>query len=335
MTIRSELKAYADQLEFSGSERLARLFDLYFDHDDMVRVVQAMPGTLDELAERTKLTVDRVRRICLEFRRRGVAVGFPFEDPYKWRMIGTMVELRDSSMFWPEAPQALYEIWDQIISRDAPRIIAREKFSMIRVVPIERSVEVENTVLDIDSARKIFKDAELISAVSCACRTMARKNGRGHDCPSPEANNCMQTGVIAQAVLARGIAERLTNEEALKRIGDSEDAGLVRAVRNNVKPDMIMCNCCECCCTALHFFHHFGHAGAYSPSRFQARVDEEACVGCGTCVDRCLFKAIAIKDDVSTIDYEKCYGCGNCAVTCPEEAMTLLEVRPKEHIRIS
>ncbi|MBT4363544.1 MAG: 4Fe-4S dicluster domain-containing protein, partial [Desulfobacteraceae bacterium] len=27
-----------------------------------------------------------------------------------------------------------------------------------------------------------------------------------------------------------------------------------------------------------------------------------------------------------------CYGCGNCVITCPEEALSLEEVRAKDHI---
>jgi NAD-dependent dihydropyrimidine dehydrogenase PreA subunit len=39
-------------------------------------------------------------------------------------------------------------------------------------------------------------------------------------------------------------------------------------------------------------------------------------------------------DGMAVVDSDRCYGCGNCVITCPEEALTLEEVRPLEHIRV-
>ena len=103
-------------------------------------------------------------------------------------------------------------------------------------------------------------------------------------------------------------------------------------VRNNIKKDMFMCNCCACCCTGFHFFKNLNYAGTFAPSRFKAHLNEEACTGCGLCADRCQFDAIEI-DDTAEITETKCYGCGNCVIACPEGALTLVETFPPEHIR--
>ncbi len=161
----------------------------------------------------------------------------------------------------------------------------------------------------------------------------ATKNGRGKDCPAPETAMCMQTDGFANAVVNRGVGETITRDEALKRIGDAEDAGLVHMARNNVKKDMFMCNCCSCCCVGLTYINQFGFAAA-ARSRFQVKHDPDVCSVCGECEDRCQFHAISVDGEVS-VNMDKCYGCGNCVITCPEEALTLVEVRPKEHIRIT
>ena len=56
-----------------------------------------------------------------------------------------------------------------------------------------------------------------------------------------------------------------------------------------------------------------------------ARVNPDLCVGCGTCVDKCVNEAIYINDDgkADRIE-EKCIGCGVCAHFCPENAITLV-----------
>ncbi len=142
----------------------------------------------------------------------------------------------------------------------------------------------------------------------------------------------MQTNAFSAAIIDRGIGEKLTNAEALKRIGEAEDAGLMHMVRNNVKDDMFMCNCCSCCCTGLFMINELGFREAYAPSRFRVKYDESACTGCGACEDRCQVHAITM-GDVAVVDTGKCFGCGNCALSCPSEALVLEEIRPVAFIR--
>ncbi len=55
---------------------------------------------------------------------------------------------------------------------------------------------------------------------------------------------------------------------------------------------------------------------------FESIIDEEKCIACGNCVDRCPVDAITL-EDYAIVDREKCLGCGLCARDCPEEAITL------------
>lgn len=51
-------------------------------------------------------------------------------------------------------------------------------------------------------------------------------------------------------------------------------------------------------------------------------VDEEACEGCGVCLDRCRFGALSLSDDcVAVIDPWVCESCGACAQACPLDAI--------------
>lgn len=336
MAIPKVLQDYAAKLGFPGSETLGRIFTILYDGADDPIVLAALPGTVAEIAGKTGLSEERVRAVTDRLMRRG-ALAHPMNKPDLCRLFPAMIELRDATVLWPEAPQELFELWEELVMKEMPNLIPMlEKLKvppMIRVVPIERSVESQNTVLDADSARKIFEEAELITALPCACRVQAQKNDRSPDCPAPESSVCMQTNGFAEVVLSRGLGERLTNEEALKRIAEAEEAGLVHMVRNNVQKDMFMCNCCSCCCTGLFMVNQTGYLDALTPSRFRVKLDAEACTGCGICEDRCQFHAITL-DEVAVVDLDKCYGCGNCVITCPDEALTLEEIRPIEHIRV-
>jgi ferredoxin len=70
---------------------------------------------------------------------------------------------------------------------------------------------------------------------------------------------------------------------------------------------------------------------AVARSDFYAVVDAESCIGCGACVERCLFGALSVPEDVSSVDLERCVGCGLCATVCPVDAMHLAR-RPAEEV---
>ena len=54
-----------------------------------------------------------------------------------------------------------------------------------------------------------------------------------------------------------------------------------------------------------------------------AKVDEEKCTGCGTCVEECPSEAISIIKDKAVIDSNACIDCGVCVDACPEEAISM------------
>ena len=47
----------------------------------------------------------------------------------------------------------------------------------------------------------------------------------------------------------------------------------------------------------------------------------EACIGCGSCMEQCSFKAVRREGDRYVIDGSRCDECGNCFVHCPAGAI--------------
>lgn len=53
-------------------------------------------------------------------------------------------------------------------------------------------------------------------------------------------------------------------------------------------------------------------------------IDQDKCIGCGTCVQLCPVNAISFnKDGKAQIDKEKCIKCGTCEVACPVSAIKI------------
>jgi len=62
---------------------------------------------------------------------------------------------------------------------------------------------------------------------------------------------------------------------------------------------------------------------AYAVAKLMpAVVDENKCIGCGSCVAECPAGAVSLNDQgIAVVDKEKCTGCGRCAKACPVEAV--------------
>ncbi|MBP2029999.1 ferredoxin [Methanohalophilus levihalophilus] len=54
-----------------------------------------------------------------------------------------------------------------------------------------------------------------------------------------------------------------------------------------------------------------------------AVINNDECVGCGTCVDECPTEAISMNDDnIAVVDENECTDCGACVDVCPTDAIT-------------
>ncbi len=54
-----------------------------------------------------------------------------------------------------------------------------------------------------------------------------------------------------------------------------------------------------------------------------ARIDQDKCIGCGTCVKVCPTLAIRLEKKKAVIDPSRCRACGNCNQRCPTMAASL------------
>jgi len=55
----------------------------------------------------------------------------------------------------------------------------------------------------------------------------------------------------------------------------------------------------------------------------KASIDPTKCVGCGTCIEKCRFDAIALHNERCEVNEYACEGCGVCQCVCPQNAVTM------------
>lgn len=313
MPLSESLQKYAKKLGYPNSPTMEKILSILFDTEEKQIIASLLPGSIDNLAGRACMHPQDVERVIKELRFMGAVCRnhrlSGGEEVFE--LYPGVIELRDAVLLTPGIDYSMVEMWDRIIREELPETIPLwRKYKVppaLRTIPIEKTVDSRSTVLDIESAAAIVENAEQIVVLPCVCRSSRHTLNKSPDCPAPEdAHICM----------------------LINRFGEE---ALVHMTRNNIKSDLSLCNCCSCCCTGLFLINQIKYE-AFAPSRFRVSLNEEKCLGCGVCVDRCQFHAIEL-DEVAKVDPDSCFGCGNCVLTCPAEALVLEEIRPREFIR--
>jgi len=192
-----------------------------------------------------------------------------------------------------------------------------------QLVTLDRPIELRGLehVIPFATARDlILSDPDHIAVLECPCRA-------GVENPCLPLDVCMIIGEpFVQFILEHhpDRARRISQDEAVEILRAEHERGHVHHAF--FKDAMLgrfyaICNCCSCCCGAMQA-HRNGTPMLIS-SGFLAALNDEACVGCGRCVDICPFDAISIVNDTATVDEVGCMGCGVCVTACSQGALAL------------
>jgi Pyruvate/2-oxoacid:ferredoxin oxidoreductase delta subunit len=194
---------------------------------------------------------------------------------------------------------------------------------MMRVIPVEESVEAEHYVATYDELRRLIEQAgDQIAIQECLCRKIADQ--KGENCQATDRREvCMSLGDLADLYVEEGWARRLTQEEALEIARKNEEEGLV-LMPGNQQEAQFMCACCSDCCSMMTMMKFVPKPADVVASNFFAEVDAGLCKGNGICVERCPTDAVTLDSGVSSVDLTRCIGCGVCVPTCPEGAIQLV-----------
>lgn len=155
--------------------------------------------------------------------------------------------------------------------------------------------------------------------MECPCRR-AREN------PCQPTQVCMVVGDGGFVLDHRpDAARRVSQQEALELLQAEHARGHVHTAyfKDACNEQFYaICNCCTCCCGGLEAMVEHS-VPMVASSGYVARVNEEACIGCGECETACPFDAIHLEYS-AIVDWEKCMGCGVCEGQCEAGAIDLM-----------
>ncbi len=273
-----------------------------------------IPETAESISNRLEMDSDSLRLILDEMASKGLI--FKLE--------------KKETMYM--AAQFVIGIWEFHVNDLDPELIrdfnayvpylaklwAKQKTSQLRVIPVSKSISAQIEIMPYEAAEDLIQTQSKIVVAPCICRKEHRMAGKGCDYP---LEVCLVFGSSAAYYENNGLGRPVNKDEALAILEKGIDAGLVLQPGNAQKA-MNICMCCGCCCQVLKNLKAMPTPANIIQSNYFAVVDENACVDCGACAERCHMDAITT-DDGTQIDLERCIGCGVCIPACDTDALRL------------
>ena len=137
----------------------------------------------------------------------------------------------------------------------------------------------------------------------------------------------------AESLAKHGHARSIDVAEGLDLLQQARDHNLVQFGENVREQVNFICNCCGCCCEAMIAQRKFAYLHPIHTTNFLPKILDDACNGCGRCVDQCPVGAMTLisandpsnpKRRTAKIQNDICLGCGVCVCICPKEAITMI-----------
>jgi len=311
---------------------------------EQARILNEVPTAPEEIAQKLNLDKETVDKHIQEMFEKGLL----FPGRTGWHLARSWGSLHDSAGAanpkydnddFFDLGYAKSEERNAISLKEVAEGKVQNLRQIMRVVPRWKSIKDIPGILPCEDIREVFKAADPITLVHCACK----KIDRNRECQdSIPTETCITCGRPAQYNLNRGAGRQLSYEEVMELCDSLDEYPLVHLTGNTNAMPPLICNCHSCCCGVFHRNTQSRkqlNQYALAKSRFIAQVDAEKCRGCRICVDkRCPVGAIEMKDypelggERAYTDPDECIGCGLCVITCPTEARKMKIVRPPEHI---
>ncbi len=281
--------------------------------------------TAAQIAERVGGDAEALYKQLKTMARRGLIGVQVTEKGLKFGLIPFVVGIFERQMMMMDTGLArLFEdyykkAFGEVLGADPP---------LHRVVPVGESIDADIEVLPFESVAAIVNSARAWGVQDCVCRK--QKLLVGDPCGHP-IQMCLALSEVPNAFAIMPSFRSLTREGALATLRMAAEAGLVHTVSNQQQGISYVCNCCTCSCAILRGMADLGVANVVARSAFVNRIDEDACIGCELCIERCQFDALKMDGKLAHADPAVCVGCGVCALACDQGAIHLVR-RAKDQI---
>lgn len=225
--------------------------------------------------------------------------------------------------------------------------LAPMPFGMFHAIPCSRDVVADDAVYPYDDIEEMLQRNEVFAVSPCQCHYFSKYLGGTCDvppmgdwdairdfvcCDGTHLEKCVTFGEEAEFYIEIGIGRQITREEARAFLERAVDEGCILDSVSTEYSEVI------CCCSGPCLI--VGGMKALVPgsdtqimySNYLQEYDQDLCIGCGLCVDRCQLGAITMNEETGYPEVTgACVRCGQCAYICPQGARKLV-AKPADEI---
>lgn len=285
-----------------------------------------VPRNIQEIAKASGVSEDEVMERCESMANKGIIFSREKDGQMGYALLPTIPGIFEFPfMTGGGTPMhdRLGKLWMEYHSDAMGKEFAASETPLARVIPIEKALDTRLEVLPYEVISIMLSRAKTFGLSQCACRVSVGACERPRDV-------CLTFDNLAQFLIERNLARKISRQEAEDALDRAEEAGLVHTTNNSQDRLNFLCNCCTCCCTILRCLTHLNNPNAFAKSRWHAEVNPDLCTGCGICEeDRCPMGAVKVVQDLASVDTNRCIGCGLCVTTCETEAISMT---PREQV---
>ena len=280
--------------------------------------------TAQQIAQRTGRPLEGLEEHLTQMWKRGQVFGIALGGVKVFKMVPWAFGIYEFQLH--RMDRELAELSEAYGQYYGPQFF-KTKPQLMQVVPVEQEIKGSHEALPYAQVSAIIENGQSFMVQDCICK---KEQGLlDSPCDRP-LEVCMAIAPIPGVFDKSRHGRVLTKAEAYDLLRDCEEKGLVHLTWNVESGHFFICNCCGCCCGILRSINEWDITQSVN-AHYYARIDAEACVACGTCMDeRCQVRAIQEGDEAYEILAERCIGCGLCVTTCPSEAIELIKKAPED-----
>ncbi len=324
-------------------ELLYAILKLLFSEEEagLVSLLPIKPFSVEQAARAWKMDTASARRVLDELAGRAILVDvdgvYTLPPPMAGFFEFSMMRLRGDI-----DQKVLGELFYQYMNVEEEFIKAlftHGETQLGRVYVQEAALSDDNAlhVLDYERASQVIKTASRIGVGVCYCRHKMQHVNRACDAPM---DICMTFNATAASLTKHGFARHVEVTECMALLEKAYECNLVQFGENVRQSVNFICNCCGCCCEAMIAARRFSLLNPVHTTNFIPALAQEACTGCGKCVNVCPVEAMTLvsandphkpQQKKAKLNEDICLGCGVCVRACPSNGLRL-QSRPQRVI---
>ena len=287
-----------------------KLFEQWIT-DEQISVMLAMtdmkPALVPLIARKAKMPVKRTREILREITDIGLVVQVVVPKvgleiyllpPYTPGIFEFLLINEKFCLAHPEIAYAFHGHATTSQIEHAPNTPMGA--GIMRVIPVESAIPAEAQQIDNERVSKYIEDNNgHLSVTPCQCRRVRRMMGEGSG--DLDEGLCIFMGHVADMFNRTGKGKPVSVAEAKALVQKCDERGCVHQITTLHQGETFaICNCQPESCLALGVSQYYNTPDT-SRSNYVAEIDQEKCVACGQCTDRCANNAIQMGQKLCSI----------------------------------